>query len=830
MTLPCHISCLALCFVCTLGSQSLEQFRRQLQQRLEAELQAHPTATAAAAAAGTNLPPRPIVTQCAAFPGCYQLVFQILVPKVSEVALAVTTTTSTAATAAPGSAQVSGSSDSSSKQVQPPDLQPSVWQFVRSKQDWQLLSAQSGLQHAAPSAEMSATGPFLQDAADDAANAFIPLPSTVPDGKLSMPAVALQPHVLPWVASSGCATSQSGYSSDSSSSKNSSGSEVYPPNQAVDLLLHPGLVQDLLHQGHQHVRVVISKQPSGIVLLDEQCQLQEPNVHTSLASGQQTAAEHHQCYQRVCLELAVASDAVASDAEFSSSMQHQVLSVVVLADTKAPWKEATAHTVCSTTSSAGSVEADATAAAREVAAVQDAAGGAAAGCGVLAQLPIVMLPASAHQEFEQLVHSICNNFGVSAVQAQQLTVPLVSDLASVLSKLAAVSRGHSQGSNKDSSKSSMYTPGHAESVIDLTVDGLLAYFGQCRMFECRKLLQSVVQQRGLVSAVADPLKAVAATGDKGDANEPSSASGASAEAPASASYATCSAMPGSNGGARGPKAGEQLGSHVAGGTTTRGASTQTTTKHSMAVTRYCQPAFNTPAELEQMMLSPNACSINWKTTLLGFSDTSVEKVYASYKSICMRKWDFLVMLWYLFGFCSSTLKHAVLVVRGADVQQLLVSQLRVLMVFISVVPPAVLWAASYPGRLHMLIRWRGTVHVAAVLVMLAICGAYFCLGGAYQAAITSLGDTYNTSPSIVLSYNAAVQPFILRTEVPATVTYICCHLFGLNMVFGRRGLGPLSAKAAHHFLTALNLALTVFLEFKLRQSFAARAQQPAGPH
>jgi hypothetical protein len=286
----------------------------------------------------------------------------------------------------------------------------------------------------------------------------------------------------------------------------SSGSSSNCSVVEVELLLSKVLVEQLLEQGHERVRCVVAAQPQGAVLLDQVWELlpsttEKPAESAGDAAAKGTAAAAE---ATAAAAPAVAEDGLKLKLVFSreaalhlgSDMSQQgpvrVMSIVVLAkghrkDSHRPCSSGTDSTsTCSR--STGSTGSSVLAAAAAAAAVSGAVVP-----GVIAHLPLLLLPAAAAKEMQGLFEAAVA-CGVDKMQAnQQLLLRLVQDWALLMLLLDG-----SCGSDGSSSSSAAQMPSSnsmLRSPLQLMQqslnDSLSSYFAQHKLEHCLKLLQSV---------------------------------------------------------------------------------------------------------------------------------------------------------------------------------------------------------------------------------------------------------------------------------------------------------------------------------------------------
>ncbi|KAF6257256.1 hypothetical protein COO60DRAFT_25223 [Scenedesmus sp. NREL 46B-D3] len=295
----------------------------------------------------------------------------------------------------------------------------------------------------------------------------------------------------------------------------------------VELLLSKPLVEQLLEQGHERVRCVVAVQPQGAVLLDQVWQLLPEEAAAAAAAAETYAAgESTAAKQAAAAPVAAAATAEAASvpagaaaaepalaavtedglklklslsgdaalhlgSEMSKQGPVRVLSVVVLAKGQRKEKNrpcssgADSISTCSrsTSSTGSSVLAAAAAAAAVSGAVVP---------GVIAHLPLLLLPAAAATEMQGVIEAAVA-CGVGRLQAnQQLVLRLVQDWALLM--LLIDGNAGSEGSSSTptaSSSSSSVLRSPLQLMQHSLNDSLATYFGQHKLEQCLKLLQSV---------------------------------------------------------------------------------------------------------------------------------------------------------------------------------------------------------------------------------------------------------------------------------------------------------------------------------------------------
>jgi hypothetical protein len=282
----------------------------------------------------------------------------------------------------------------------------------------------------------------------------------------------------------------------------------------VELLLSQPLVEQLLVQGHERVRCVVAVQPQGAVLLDQVWELLPEAASAAAAAAVDEEGSGHTAGQvRTTEEVTAAAEATADapsaaaaaaaeatedglklqlsfsrDAalQLGSEMSKQgpvrVLSVVVLAKNRSkdrgrPCSSGT-DSISSWSRSTGSTGSSVLAAAAAAAAVSGAVVP-----GVIAHLPLLLLPAAAATEMQGVFEAAVACW-VDRLQAnQQLLLRLVQDWALLMLLLDGTS-------GSDGSSSSMLRS-PLQLMQQSLNDSLSSYFAQHKLEHCLKLLHSV---------------------------------------------------------------------------------------------------------------------------------------------------------------------------------------------------------------------------------------------------------------------------------------------------------------------------------------------------
>jgi hypothetical protein len=352
----------------------------------------------------------------------------------------------------------------------------------------------------------------------------------------ALPEDATTPTPTPTAAAAAEAAADSSPAASLSSSSSSSSGTV-----EVELLLSQPLVEQLLEQGHERVRCVVAVQPQGAVLLDQVWELlpeaasaaaaavgEEGSGHiagdatiaedttAAAAAGAATgdgpspaaaaAAAAEATEDGLKLQLSFSRDAALQlGSEMSKQGPVRVLSVVVLAKNRSkdrgrPCSSGT-DSISSWSTSTGSTGSSVLAAAAAAAAVSGAVVP-----GVIAHLPLLLLPAAAAAEM-QGVFEAAVACGVNRLQAnQQLLLRLVQDWALLMLLLDGTSGSDGSSSSAATASSNSMLRSPLQLMQQSLNDSLSSYFAQHKLEHCLKLLQSVAGAASSSSARAARLQ------------------------------------------------------------------------------------------------------------------------------------------------------------------------------------------------------------------------------------------------------------------------------------------------------------------------------------
>jgi hypothetical protein len=305
--------------------------------------------------------------------------------------------------------------------------------------------------------------------------------------------------------------------SASSSSSSSCNSSTMTAAAALPMIAIPAAqVQQLLVAGQRTVRVVVTTAglPTGQLLLDKTWQLP-----TAAATAATASAEDAVAGKPMRLQLPLpASYTAAAPATAAAIATPSVLSVILLTGSDA----AAAH---SSTNDATGTAATAAASIASAATADDAnaldlnptdSTHSHPLAHVLAKLPLLVLPAAAAGELQQLYTALVAE-GASCSAAYQQLLALLQDLAGVLVQAAATT-AHMSSSNSSSSSSSKVT--------GEIVRALAAYFASKGMSGCLQLLPAHLTDAAAAAAAAASNEEVPPEDGAGDAAQASTVSAA----------------------------------------------------------------------------------------------------------------------------------------------------------------------------------------------------------------------------------------------------------------------------------------------------------------
>jgi hypothetical protein len=560
--------------ICRLaGTADSAAFGRQLVGAVQAAAQAALTTLevqAANAAAGAGSAPAVLASDFADFPGCWQVVMHLLLPQQDfEQQLQ----------GEAGEQQLQQALQAAAEHV------AAAWPQSGGLLDMQ-LGQQQQQQHegvhvhsfAAAAGRAAMQDQLMAAAAAEAGGPaghaetyVLDSLATLTGAQAATAGIYLQPVVLP------------GNSSSSSSD-----------NATAELCIAPAAVQLLHAARHNILRIVVaaacSDAPSAVearcVLLDQTWELS--NAPVGAIGG-----------TRLPLELQLPA---------TVEPQAQVLSVVVLQN--AP--------TAAVSEGPASAEAAAEAEAEAAAGIGDAS------AAVLAKLPLLVLPAAAASELQALATGLTAEQGLAPAAAYQELLPLLQDLASVVS-------------NMQHGSSASQNPLHR---------AMLAALEEC--FEAHGM-EACQQLLALLDASAAAPAAAAEGGNASVQGEPTAAQPAAAAAPPPHSSAAAEDKDDSN-----EAAGQAVQSQQP---TSNNSSSSSGSSSCCSVS--CDSAIgstfaaSTPAmaalhACDAGALPDSACQVSVWSVLFRFPNAAAQ-AYASFKCTHMVKLDFLCMMIYAIG-------------------------------------------------------------------------------------------------------------------------------------------------------------------------------------
>lgn len=455
----------------------------RLKHGFAAALQSHISTAAAAASTGAAAAAGPetpvcLVTECATFRGCHQLVFQ-----------AVTGPT--------------GSSDANPQcQLL---LQQLAERLLQEWPEWSVMDVQL-LQPPNPPATAEAAAAVvhtplqsrLVDLAMGAGLYLQPVALALPLQPVSMPLAEVGGGGSSSHSSAGNSTdSNLGHGSGSSSPSGWQLQGEVPKGAAAvaELCVAGSVVEQLVWAGYSTLRVVVSLQPQGVQLLDNTWDL--PSASSPPAAPASSASAGQDMHLQLLLPgAALTSEDYRRHGAPYDDTEHQVLSVVVLArgrrstgsqDLIAPAVAADSAKTAETAGAAGlpggSPRPPSTPPLAAAALV--AAAAAARASTVIARLPLLVLAKDVQQELQQLLEAAMSD-GLTYQEAYEDLLPLLQDWALLLQLLGRT----------DAAALLLQQPGDAViGVHDAVFAAVAACFAEHGMKESLKLLLLLQEQQ-----------------------------------------------------------------------------------------------------------------------------------------------------------------------------------------------------------------------------------------------------------------------------------------------------------------------------------------------
>jgi hypothetical protein len=448
---------------------------------------------------------------------------------------------------------------------------------------------------------------------------------------------------------------------------------------------------------------------------------------------------------------------------------------------------------------------------------------------VLAKLPLLVLPPAAAAELQALCTGLTAEQGLSPAAAYQEVLPLLQDLAVVLTHDESSSM-HPAGSGQSSQ--------HA--LLQPLMAALLACFEQQGMVHCPELLQGLaaatdaaaplqlaavkisVEQQGSAAATAETslIATGAATGSATGSGVQTSV--VSAELLMLGRLASLSSHGSGSSGSSG-KGSSFSNSNTAVSSKLTGSSSYETMSSSQDAEADLPTA--QPHQARQMALAGTTLELGFRSLVFGFP-AGVEAAYLAYKSEVLRNSDFLSMLSYSAGLFASSLKMACAVMSSSAVQAR-VTALRAGFLIIHVITHALMWAASTGAvpRLIALQQWRNTVLVGGVTLALCMfAGVALSEGMCGTAGVAALQGNKPSAYWVFMVYRHLVQPTRLRIGV-LPLLLLAAEFLIVDTVFVRPRLLWLGPNATALLLVSVQLGIAAALEVSVRRSFLQSLRQ-----
>lgn len=793
-----------------------------------------------AAAAGVAAGLRPVLTQCSAFPGCYQLVFTAVTPHVEVIA-----TDAAAAAAHAPAGEHQGSNGGILLAAADTDESAGIMGL-----DELLLRLPTGqlpvYPHQLLAAEMLQAWP---------AWGLLGLQQhVVAAGAALQAGVALDPVAAVLPAAVG----------DSHSYR-----AAQPAGHQSPVVLVAGYVAaDLIEQGYSSIRAVVTKQPQGAIIWDQSWVLQAPAAAEPAAGGVQVASN--------CVRLPLSWQGLLQSAALGAAdneqqqRQVEVLSVVVLAE-----GQQLGSTNSSNSSLAGLAPATTGLHDRGVTAATAAGQNGA----VVAQLPLLLLPAGPQQELQQLMaDQLTAAAGVEAesdyVNAFQQMLPILQDWSTVT---IMESQGNSSLQTGSGSSSGSAEQHSRQYVFSSLCNALASLFREHDMGQCLGLLQGQQQgqqqqlqqqpQLGVelleaarhstsqAGSVGDVMQDVPQSNTLGDdplgraatavlgmytANNPGNETADCAGDMASRSSSNSSGGSCSDGRvtvetSSNPGCSSSLHSSC---TASADAAVVHDVPHTNNSCKTCSYSSRVRREVSTSAapIASQAAGLGLvaeaRLAVFGFGSPAVEQAYLRYRSANLCRWDLAVALWYSLGLLVTLGKVTVLYVQAAELDSwptegFHVGVLRALILAFSAAPHAVMWYAccrqgGVDQQQHSLLRslgqQRGVMFVLIAAIIAGLFKCYLLLGGVFAMAVHESARQYYTIPILQILYVFVVQSMLYRAGAVAVVLYCCIYFVCIAGVVGRPLLFGLPGVEGVLY-TAICLVLSVLLDVSMRRAF-----------
>jgi hypothetical protein len=463
---------------------------------------------------------------------------------------------------------------------------------------------------------------------------------------------------------------------------------------------------------------------------------------------------------------------------------------------------------------------------------------------VLAKLPLLVLPPAAASDLQALATGLTAEQGLAPAAAYQELLPLLQDLAVVLTH-------HGSSPRPSTSSAGPAVLGQLESsqqaLLQSLVAALLACFEQQGMVHCMHLLHGLVKATDALLAAGSPQIAPAMISGERQGSDAVVTETGLGPAGAAAGSAAGSAVRRSTGSAGVLMIGRlaSLSSHGSGSSgssgknssfsnSNTGVSSKLTGSSSYQTMSSCQEAeADLPTgqqqqqqqQARQTALGSGAIRLGFGTLVFGFL-AGMEAAYCAYKSGMLRNSDFLSMLSYSAGLFASSLKMACAVMSSSAVQAR-VTALRAGFLIIHVITHALMWAASTGAvpQLILLQQWRDAVLVGGVTLALCMfAGVALCEGVWGAAGVTALQGSKTSAYWVFMLYRHVVQPTWLRIGLLPWLL-LAAEFLAVDTVFVRPRLPWLGPGVTALLLVFVQSGIAAALEVSVRRSFVRSLRQ-----
>lgn len=434
-------------------------------------------------------------------------------------------------------------------------------------------------------------------------------------------------------------------------------------------------------------------------------------------------------------------------------------------------------------------------------------------CNIFAELPLLLLPAAAQIELEELFTAAVEQ-GYSELESYRYLLPLLRDWAMLLLPKPG-------GERVDTSNSSSRpTATYHEMLKSQAQELLLSFFDKANKLHCYKLIASEQQQeqRQQLSECNKQQQQLMLFAE--------SAAGNATAATAGATSAT---------------AGQRSGAGNA-------AAAAQACKLSVS-SRGCDSTAAAAAEPAAAGVAVTAIpAVTWKTVIFGFPDDAVCSAYNEYKAVALKQHALLFTCLYCLSMTGSYVR-AVLKWRSMPTAtgaaaaageagynphhvEALSMAIKASLVTLIAATQLLLYlsACSVQQQHHhsarqkllaSLVHWRGTLVVVLMALDISIVYMMTAYGGIWRAATLTTFKTYHVSAFPLIMYNYILQPVILRISPIAMA--VCC----IMEVLWTDGLMPSDQLFWVHdvrwgaFMVMLAACQAAYWEFGMQKAFVA---------